>query len=56
MKAIDCPFMKIINGTSQFVIPVFQRDSAPKTNIPRPVPNAWTARLVPEIVESLFSL
>jgi Protein of unknown function DUF262 len=26
MKAIDCPFMKIINGTSQFVIPVFQRD------------------------------
>jgi uncharacterized protein with ParB-like and HNH nuclease domain/predicted transport protein len=26
MKAIDCPFMKIINGTTQFVIPVFQRD------------------------------
>ena len=26
MKAIDCPFAKIINGTSQFVIPVFQRD------------------------------
>src|SRR5579872_5287762 len=26
MKAIDSPFTKIINGTSQFVIPVFQRD------------------------------
>ena len=26
MKAIDCPFPKIINGTSQFLIPVFQRD------------------------------
>jgi predicted transport protein len=26
MKAIDCPFTKIINGTTQFVIPVFQRD------------------------------
>ena len=26
MKAIDCPFTKIINGTSQFLIPVFQRD------------------------------
>ena len=26
MKAIDCPFAKIINGTSQFIIPVFQRD------------------------------
>jgi uncharacterized protein with ParB-like and HNH nuclease domain len=26
MKAIDCPFMKIINGATQFVIPVFQRD------------------------------
>jgi uncharacterized protein with ParB-like and HNH nuclease domain/predicted transport protein len=26
MKAIDCPFTKIINGTAQFVIPVFQRD------------------------------
>ena len=26
MKAIDCPFAKIINGTSQFLIPVFQRD------------------------------
>ena len=26
MKPIDCPFMKIINGTTQFVIPVFQRD------------------------------
>jgi uncharacterized protein with ParB-like and HNH nuclease domain len=26
MKAIDCPFMKIINGTTQFVIPVFQRN------------------------------
>ncbi len=26
MKAIDRPFTKIINGTSQFVIPVFQRD------------------------------
>src|SRR5205807_7328492 len=24
--AIDCPFTKIINGTTQFVIPVFQRD------------------------------
>ena len=26
MKAIDRPFSKIINGTTQFVIPVFQRD------------------------------
>src|SRR6476646_4890906 len=26
MKAIDLPFTKIINGTTQFVIPVFQRD------------------------------
>ena len=26
MKAVDCPFAKIINGTSQFLIPVFQRD------------------------------
>jgi uncharacterized protein with ParB-like and HNH nuclease domain/predicted transport protein len=26
MKAIDRPFTKIINGTTQFVIPVFQRD------------------------------
>ena len=26
MKAIDCPFAKIINGTSQFLIPIFQRD------------------------------
>ncbi|MEO8083061.1 MAG: DUF262 domain-containing protein, partial [Ardenticatenales bacterium] len=26
MKAIDSPFTKIINGTNQFVIPVFQRD------------------------------
>lgn len=26
MKAIDHPFTKIINGTTQFVIPVFQRD------------------------------
>ena len=26
MKAIDRPFTNIINGTSQFVIPVFQRD------------------------------
>lgn len=26
MKAIDNPFTKIINGTTQFVIPVFQRD------------------------------
>ena len=26
MKAVDCPFMKIINGATQFVIPVFQRD------------------------------
>jgi uncharacterized protein with ParB-like and HNH nuclease domain/predicted transport protein len=26
MKAIDFPFTKIINGTTQFVIPVFQRD------------------------------
>src|SRR5439155_13570277 len=25
MKAIDRPFTKIINGTTQFVIPVFQR-------------------------------
>lgn len=27
MKVIDRPFNKIINGTTQFVIPVFQRDS-----------------------------
>jgi len=26
MKAIDRPFKTIINGTTQFVIPVFQRD------------------------------
>ena len=26
MKAIDRPFTKIIDGTTQFVIPVFQRD------------------------------
>lgn len=26
MKALDRPFTKIINGTTQFVIPVFQRD------------------------------
>ena len=26
MQAQDCPFTKIINGTMQFVIPVFQRD------------------------------
>jgi uncharacterized protein with ParB-like and HNH nuclease domain len=26
LKAIDRPFTKIINGCSQFVIPVFQRD------------------------------
>lgn len=26
MKAIDSPFTKIINGSTQFVIPVFQRD------------------------------
>ncbi|MEI8191435.1 MAG: DUF262 domain-containing protein [candidate division NC10 bacterium] len=26
MKAIDRPFTQIINGTTQFVIPVFQRD------------------------------
>jgi uncharacterized protein with ParB-like and HNH nuclease domain len=26
MKAIDRPFTKIINGTTQFLIPVFQRD------------------------------
>ena len=26
MKAIDRPSTKIINGTMQFVIPVFQRD------------------------------
>ena len=26
MKALDSPFTKIINGTTQFVIPVFQRD------------------------------
>src|SRR5688572_6147264 len=26
MKAIDRPFTKIINGTTQVVIPVFQRD------------------------------
>jgi uncharacterized protein with ParB-like and HNH nuclease domain len=26
LKAIDRPFTKIINGSTQFVIPVFQRD------------------------------
>ena len=26
MKAIDRQFAKIINGTTQFIIPVFQRD------------------------------
>lgn len=26
MRAINCPFTKIVNGTTQFVIPVFQRD------------------------------
>ena len=26
MKAVDRPFTQIVNGTSQFVIPVFQRD------------------------------
>ena len=26
MKALDSPFTKIVNGTTQFVIPVFQRD------------------------------
>ena len=26
MKAIDCPFSKIVNGAMRFVIPVFQRD------------------------------
>ena len=26
MKAIDRPFPSIINGTSQFIVPVFQRD------------------------------
>jgi uncharacterized protein with ParB-like and HNH nuclease domain len=26
MKALDQPFTKIINGTTQFVIPVFHRD------------------------------
>ena len=26
MKAIDRPFFNIINGTTQFIIPVFQRD------------------------------
>ena len=26
MTAVDCPFAKIINGTCQFLIPVFQRD------------------------------
>jgi uncharacterized protein with ParB-like and HNH nuclease domain len=26
MKAIDCPLPQILNGASQFVIPVFQRD------------------------------
>ena len=26
MQARDCPFAKIINGTCQFIIPVFQRD------------------------------
>jgi uncharacterized protein with ParB-like and HNH nuclease domain len=28
MKAIDRPFTSIVNGTPQFVIPVFQRDYA----------------------------
>ena len=26
MKAIDRPFFNIINGTTQFIIPVFQRE------------------------------
>ena len=26
MTAVDCPFVNIINGASQFIIPVFQRD------------------------------
>jgi uncharacterized protein with ParB-like and HNH nuclease domain len=26
MKAVNSPFTKIINGTTQFVVPVFQRD------------------------------
>ena len=26
MKAIECPFPKIINGATQFIVPVFQRD------------------------------
>ena len=26
MTAVDCPFANIINGASQFIIPVFQRD------------------------------
>lgn len=26
MKAIDRPFTRLINGNTQFVIPVFQRD------------------------------
>jgi uncharacterized protein with ParB-like and HNH nuclease domain len=26
MKALDRPFTKITNGSTQFVIPVFQRD------------------------------
>lgn len=26
MKAIDCQFLEIINGSKQFVVPVFQRD------------------------------
>lgn len=26
MKAIHSPFTKIINGTTQFIVPVFQRD------------------------------
>ena len=26
MKALNQPFTKIINGTTQFIIPVFQRD------------------------------
>ena len=30
MKAIDRQFTKIINGTTQFVIPVFQRDTSHK--------------------------
>ena len=26
MQAVDRPFAKIINGASQFIVPVFQRD------------------------------